>query len=89
MQNDIQLQQAVLAALYREANITPDVVGAEVHHGVVKLCGRVNEPATRRMAELTAKRVPGVRTVVLDIDVTDKEAVPQRTRPKNRVAEIV
>jgi osmotically-inducible protein OsmY len=69
MKNDRQIQQEVLAELDRDRNITQDAIGVEVHHGVVKLSGRVDDYAIKRYAELAARRVEDVTSVVMDIDV--------------------
>jgi osmotically-inducible protein OsmY len=69
MRNDRQIQQCVLAELH-DHGIPSDTIGVEVHHGVVKLAGRVPDNAMKKTAELAAYRVDGVSTVVMDIDVT-------------------
>jgi len=71
MKNDRQIQQEVLAELNRDRKIMKDTIGVEVHHGVVKLAGRVGDPAIKRYAELAARRVADVTSVVMDIDVSD------------------
>jgi osmotically-inducible protein OsmY len=70
MKNDIQIQRDVLAKLDREPNVITGTIGVEVHHGVVKLAGRVSDSGIRKNAELAAGAVDGVTTVVMDIDVT-------------------
>jgi osmotically-inducible protein OsmY len=70
MKLDMQIQQDVLAELNREENIVNSTIGVEVHHGVVRLAGRVSDQEIRKKAELAARRVEGVTTVVMDIDVT-------------------
>jgi osmotically-inducible protein OsmY len=70
MKNDRQIQQEVLAELNRDRKIMKDTIGVEVHHGVVKLAGRVDDPAIKRYAELAARRVADVTSVVMDIDVS-------------------
>ena len=69
MKNDMLIQRDVLAELDREPNVITGTIGVEVHHGVVKLAGRVSDSATRKNAELAAGAVDGVTTVVMDIDV--------------------
>ena len=71
MKNDRQIQQEVLAELNRDRKIMKDTIGVEVHHTVVKLAGRVGDPAIKRYAELAARRVADVTSVVMDIDVSD------------------
>ena len=72
MKNDTQLQQEVLAELEREPALPPDSVGVEVHHGVVKLAGRNNDANFKRSAELAARRVRGVRGIVLDMGIEQR-----------------
>ena len=79
MKNDRQIQQEVLAELDRDRNIK-GAIGVEVHHGVVKLAGRVDDPAMKRNAELAARRVADVTSVVLDIDVSGESAIVQSLR---------
>ncbi|MDP9008781.1 MAG: BON domain-containing protein [Pseudomonadota bacterium] len=69
MNNDTQIQQEVLAELDRDENVPAGAVGVEVHHGVVKLAGRINDAATKKSAELDARRVEGVTNIVLDMGV--------------------
>jgi osmotically-inducible protein OsmY len=69
MKNDMQIQRDVLAELDREPNVITGTIGVEVHHGVVKLAGRVTDSAIRENAELVAGTVDGVTTVVMDVDV--------------------
>jgi osmotically-inducible protein OsmY len=69
MKNDIQIQRDVTAKLDQEPHITTGSIGVEVHHGVVKLAGRVGDSSIRKNAELAAGAVEGVSTVVMDIDV--------------------
>ena len=77
MKNDMQIQRDVLAKLDGEPNLTADTIGVEVHHGVVKLAGRVSDLEIRANAERAAGAVDGVTSVVMDIDVTGVGAVPQ------------
>jgi osmotically-inducible protein OsmY len=69
MKNDMEMQQDVLAELDRERNVVAGTIGVEVHHGVVKLAGRVSDDATSKNSELAARRVDGVTNVIMDIDV--------------------
>ena len=71
MLNDILLQRDVLAALGREGSIIHGTIGVEVHHGVVKLAGRVGAEVIRERAEAVARNVAGVTTVTMDIDVAN------------------
>lgn len=69
MKNDTQIQQEVIAELDRDENVPAGAIGVEVHHGVVKLAGRINDPATTKSAELDASRVDGVTKIVMDMGV--------------------
>jgi osmotically-inducible protein OsmY len=69
MKNDTQLQQDVLAELERDATLPPGSIGVEVHHGVVKLAGRISDTETKKRAALDARRVDGVTGIVLDMGV--------------------
>jgi osmotically-inducible protein OsmY len=80
MKNDRQIQQEVLAELNRDRNITKDAIGVEVHHGVVKLAGCVGDNAMQRNAELAARRVADVTSVVMDIDVNRGFAIAPSPR---------
>jgi osmotically-inducible protein OsmY len=75
--NDMQIRRDVLAQLDREPNVVAGTIGVEVHHGVVKLAGRVSDSATRKNAELAVSAVDGVTTVVMDIDVSGAGSAPQ------------
>ena len=68
MKNDLQIQHEVQSELEHDDDIPAGIIGVEVHHGVVKLAGRINDPATKRRAELDARRVAGVTDVVLDLE---------------------
>jgi osmotically-inducible protein OsmY len=69
MKNDTQIQQDVIAELERDENVPAGAVGVEVHHGVVKLAGRINDDSTKKSAVLDARRVDGVTGIVLDMGV--------------------
>jgi osmotically-inducible protein OsmY len=85
MKNDVQIQRDVLAKLDREPNVITGTIGVEVHHGVVKLAGRVSDSAIRNSAELAASAVDGVTTVVMDIDVA---TAPKSASDASRVARV-
>jgi osmotically-inducible protein OsmY len=69
MKNDIQIQQEVIAQLEHDHKVPAGSVGVEVHHGVVKLAGRANDPTTQQNAELAARRVDGVKSIFVDMGV--------------------
>ena len=77
MKNDRQIQHDVVAELDREQSIITGAIGVEVHHGVVKLAGRVRDRAIKQNAEIAARRVFDVTSVVMDIDVTGGGTVRQ------------
>jgi osmotically-inducible protein OsmY len=72
MKNDIQIQQEVLAELERDQTLPPKSVGVEVHHGIVKLAGSTNDVEFKKSAELAARRVDGVRRIVLDMGIEQR-----------------
>jgi osmotically-inducible protein OsmY len=67
MKNDRQIQHDVLVEIEHEANVPTGSIGVEVHHGVVKLAGAVNDSVVKESAELAARRVDGVSNVILDM----------------------
>ncbi|HXI47415.1 MAG TPA: BON domain-containing protein [Steroidobacteraceae bacterium] len=69
MKHDTQIQQEVIAELDRDENVPAGAVGVEVHHGVVKLAGRINDDTTKKSAVLDARRVDGVTGIILDMGV--------------------
>jgi osmotically-inducible protein OsmY len=79
MANDMQIRHDVLAALDGEQNVTAGTIGVEVHHGVVKLAGCVNDSAIKKDAELAAVGVEGVTAIVMDIDVAGSGAARSTT----------
>jgi osmotically-inducible protein OsmY len=76
MKNDVQIQKEVVAELDREQNVVAGTIGVEVHHGVVKLAGHVDDDTTRESSEVAAHRVDGVTSVVMDVDVTGARTAP-------------
>jgi osmotically-inducible protein OsmY len=77
MTNDMEIKREVLAQLDREPSVVTGTIAVEVHHGVVKLAGRVSDSASRVNAERAAGSVDGVTTVVMDVDVSGASAFPQ------------
>jgi osmotically-inducible protein OsmY len=67
MKNDTQIQRDVVAQL--DQKILAGTLGVEVHHGVVKLAGRVGDDAIKKSAELAAGGVDDVTRVIMDVDV--------------------
>jgi osmotically-inducible protein OsmY len=75
MANDMQIRHDVLAALNRE-QIIAGTIGVEVHHGVVKLAGRVDGRGIKESAQRAAGGVDNVTAVVMDIDVAGAGGAP-------------
>jgi osmotically-inducible protein OsmY len=69
VQNDLLIQQRVLDQLRAIEGFDCSTIGIEVHHGVVKLAGRVNDFSARAKAERAARSVDDVRSVILDFDL--------------------
>ena len=69
MKNDTQIQQEVVAELAQDETLPPGSVGVEVHHGVVKLVGRIGDADTKKRAALDARRVDGVTGIILDMGI--------------------
>ena len=86
MKNDRLIQHNVLSELDRETRIAVGTIGVEVHHGTVRLAGRVADETIKKSAELAARRVDGVTTVVMDIDVAAAGAAPRTPRSVTRAA---
>lgn len=89
MKNDLLIQQDVLRQLDREQTIVTGTIGVEVHHGVVKLAGRVSNPAVRQAAERVARRVADVSDIVMDIDVANVIRTAQSHPGITRLAQVV
>jgi osmotically-inducible protein OsmY len=69
MKNDTKIQQEVVAELQRDEALPADSIGVEVHHGIVKLAGRINDAETKKRAALDARRVDGVTGIILDMGI--------------------
>jgi osmotically-inducible protein OsmY len=69
MKNDTQIQQDVIAELAHDESLEAGSIGVEVHHGVVKLAGRLNDAEAKSRATQDARRVEGVTSVVLDMGI--------------------
>jgi len=74
MKNDPQLRHDVQAQLEHEFQLGEDSIGVEVHHGVVKLAGKVGDYAILQRVRYAVQRVEGVTVVVLDISVGNRTA---------------
>jgi osmotically-inducible protein OsmY len=69
MKNDTQIQQDVVSELGRDEALPAGSIGVEVHHGVVKLAGRISDAETKKRAALDARRVDGVTGIILDMGI--------------------
>lgn len=69
MKNDTQIQQEVSAEIGRDQAVPNGSIGVEVHHGVVKLAGRISDAETKQRAALDARRVEGVTGIILDMGI--------------------
>lgn len=85
MKNDRQLQHDVLEELDRESGIARGTIGAEVHHGTVKLSGSVTDETIKNLAELAVRRVDGVSTVIIDLRVQGGAAPARMVQGQRRI----
>src|SRR5258708_24447952 len=69
MKSDTQIQQDVVAELERDETLPAGSIGVEVHHGIVKLAGRISDAETKKRAALDARRVDGATGVILDMGI--------------------
>ena len=72
--SDKSLRDDILAELDWQPGVDSTDIGVLVDDGVVTLTGHVPSYAQRLLAELTARRVRGVRAVVEQIEVRPREA---------------
>lgn len=70
MKTDIQLQHDVIAELKWDTSINAALIGVTVNDGVVTLTGRVDKYSEKWAAEYAALKVPGVKAIAIEIDVT-------------------
>ena len=69
MKTDIELQQDVVAELRWEPKVNPAHIGVEVNNGIVTLSGHVDNFSEKIAAIAAAKRVSGVGTLAVELDV--------------------
>jgi osmotically-inducible protein OsmY len=69
MKNDTQIQQEVVAEIEQDDTLPAGSIGVEVHHGVVKLAGRIGDAETKKRAATDARRVEGVTGIILDMGI--------------------
>jgi osmotically-inducible protein OsmY len=65
MATDTQIFQDLVTRFRREGHRAQ--LSVEVRDGIVTILGRVNTFAERKAVERTAKRVNGIRTLILEI----------------------
>ena len=70
METDRQLFQKIVAEFRSSPILHYTQLHLHVLDGVVTISGRVNALAQRQAAERAAKRVAGIKTVVLEIQAT-------------------
>lgn len=70
MKTDSEIQKNVMAELNWEPLLNANEIGVAVKNGIVTLSGRVETYSKKLTAEDVAKRVVGVKAVVVDIDVS-------------------
>ncbi len=67
MDADTQIFQDLLAGFQRGPLSHRARLSVEVRDGIVTIAGRVNTLAERKAVERAARRVNGIRTLILDI----------------------
>jgi osmotically-inducible protein OsmY len=70
MKTDAQVQQDVITELKWDPEVNAANIGVEAHDGVVTIAGHVTSYAEKLAAEAAAQRVPGVKALTVEIDVT-------------------
>jgi hyperosmotically inducible protein len=75
MRTDGEIQQDVMDELTWDAAVDARHLGATVVAGMVRITGQVSAYAQKREAERLAEMIPGVRAVIVHIDVVTVPAV--------------
>jgi osmotically-inducible protein OsmY len=70
---DLDIRNAILAALEAEPDVHPSAIGVAVHDGVATLSGRVSSFAEKTAATRAAIRMSGVGGVAEELDVCGEE----------------
>lgn len=83
MKSDYQLKQDVIAELEWDPAINADAIGIAVNDGVVTASGHIDSYAEKRAIEKALKRVSGVNTIALDLEV---RLAPQNQREDTGLA---
>lgn len=87
MKTDPQLQHDVTAELERDAAVHAAHIGVEVRAGIVTLCGRVASYAEKLHAEAAARRVDGVRSLTVEVEVIPPTSIRRTDTDIARAAE--
>lgn len=69
MKTDTQIQRDVLEELKWEPSLPAAGIGVEVNEGVVTLAGHVGSYAEKLAAQRAARRVAGVKTLAVEVDI--------------------
>ncbi|MEO8620908.1 MAG: BON domain-containing protein [bacterium] len=69
MKTDVELRRDVIAELAWEPRVNDEGITTVAHDGVITLSGTVDNYVQRRVAEMSAGRVAGVRAVVQELNV--------------------
>jgi len=69
IRTDEEIQTDVLEELQWDTRVRPNEIGVAVKDGIVTLTGWVDSYLKKIAAEEAARRVPGVKAVVNDIEV--------------------
>ncbi len=83
MKTDHQLKQDVAAELAWDPAIQADAIGVAVRDGVVTLSGHIDTYADKRAIEKALRRVGGVRSIALELDV---KLSPEHRRNDTEIA---
>ncbi len=70
MKTDHQIKQDVVAELEWDPAINSSAIGIAVNDGVVTVSGHIDTYAQKRVIEKALRRVNGVKTIALDLDVS-------------------
>jgi osmotically-inducible protein OsmY len=83
---DSELKKNVEAELQWDPSINATAIGVAVKNGVVSLTGHIDTYVQKRAIEKALRRVPGVRTIALELDV---RLSPEHRRSDSDIAEAV
>lgn len=75
MRTDSEIKQDVLEELIWQPLLNEKFLGIEVKYGVVRLSGKVNNLAEKKVVENTVKKVKGVKAIEENIEVEYKNSI--------------